>query len=259
MWGDPVVEVGPKRDLGGRRKGQPNQIKPGMRGSDVGRNKKKERSVAAHSAPAAPSPTRLFWRKLILAESEDEMEPQVKEQGLANQAQTVAKGYMRRLVKAAIDPLPKGANDNHRKNYTEDEEDLLDPSSEDNAFRFEIKTRAPRKTTMPAPQRLKGRVQQVVVAFESGLHIKTGDDDQGNNAPASELVQGMKDWEEDNEGWEVGQLNEYGSNLVDPDFGSRKRPLSEVDGDLGDDPSSKKQFVEDDSDKVEVASQKWPQ
>ncbi|CAL1412642.1 unnamed protein product [Linum trigynum] len=56
-------------------------------------------------------------------------------------------------------------------------------------------------------------------------------------------------------------LNEYGSNLLDPNFGNRKRPLGMMDGGGGNPPTPKKKFVEmnDSKEKVEVASLEWPQ
>ncbi|CAL1376887.1 unnamed protein product [Linum trigynum] len=57
------------------------------------------------------------------------------------------------------------------------------------------------------------------------------------------------------------KLDEYGSNLMNPDIGTRKRPLEAVEGAMVDAPSPKKQFVEvaENLEQVEEASPKWPQ
>ncbi|CAL1382523.1 unnamed protein product [Linum trigynum] len=88
---------------------------------------------------------------------------------------------------------------------------------------------------------MKGHVHQVVEAFEDGLAIAR--EEKGVDKGVSV------------------RLNEYGSNMMDPIMENRKRVLEELEGDVGNPPTPKKQFVEstDDLDKVEEASLEWPQ
>ncbi|CAL1353555.1 unnamed protein product [Linum trigynum] len=53
---------------------------------------------------------------------------------------------------------------------------------------------------------------------------------------------------------------EYGSSLMDMSVETRKRVLDELDGEMGDPPTPKKQFVEstDILEKVEEAILEWP-
>ncbi|CAL1378175.1 unnamed protein product [Linum trigynum] len=133
-----------------------------------------------------------------------------------------------------------------------------DSESEDEAHCFEIKKRAPFKRNTEPGANSKGRVCQVVAAFEAGLTINS------EKTPAMEGQEGGADSERKDHGRvqdEPSELDEYGSNLVNPDIGTRKRIIDEVEGELGDAPTPKKQFVEvaDNLDQVEEASLKWPQ
>ncbi|CAI0436013.1 unnamed protein product [Linum tenue] len=123
--------------------------------------------------------------------------------------------------------------------------------SEEDHQCFEIKRRGPSSKSNVLDAPAPGRVSQVVAAFEAGLIINSG---------ASLSVQ-----EELEEKFEVpgesAVLDEYGSNLVNQELGTRKRPLETVEGEMGDAPSPKKQFIEvdDNLEQVEEASLKWPQ
>ncbi|CAL1401873.1 unnamed protein product [Linum trigynum] len=119
--------------------------------------------------------------------------------------------------------------------------DSEDDQSNDEHLPFEIKRRSPGGVSMETPKGLTGRVHRVVEAFEAGLVF----------AQAEEIpIDGPR-----------STLNEYGTNLMDPPVENRKRVLEELDGEVGDPPTPKKQFVEssDDLEKVEEASHEWPQ
>ncbi|CAL1381026.1 unnamed protein product [Linum trigynum] len=131
--------------------------------------------------------------------------------------------------------------------------------SEEEENCFEIKSRSQSYDSGDS-RSMHGRVQQVVAAFESGVLLKD-DDDAGHGKQASPK-------EED--GVKVGHgvgvaveadsvLDEYGTNFQQPALVSHKRQLEEVEGEMGDDPLPKRQFVEDNSETVEEASRKWPQ
>ncbi|CAL1412861.1 unnamed protein product [Linum trigynum] len=96
------------------------------------------------------------------------------------------------------------------------------------------------KSTYCNPTQL-GRVHQVVEAFETGLVIAREEDGGGKGVNS--------------------RLNEYGSNMLDHIMENRKRVLDELEGEVGNPPTPKKQFVEsvDDLEKVEEASLEWPQ
>ncbi|CAL1355876.1 unnamed protein product [Linum trigynum] len=87
---------------------------------------------------------------------------------------------------------------------------------------------------------MTGCVHEVVEAFEAGLVIAREEGVSRKGLSSS--------------------MNEYGSNLMDPIMENRKRVLDELDGDVGDPPTPKKQFVKstDVLDKVEEASLEWP-
>ncbi|CAL1355866.1 unnamed protein product [Linum trigynum] len=119
--------------------------------------------------------------------------------------------------------------------------DSEDDQSNDDHLPFEIKRRSPGGVSMETRKGLTGRVHRVVEAFEAGLVF----------AQAEEIpLDGPR-----------STLNEYGTNLMDPPVENRKRVLEELDGEVGDPPTPKKQFVEssDDLEKVEKASLEWPQ
>ncbi|CAL1401184.1 unnamed protein product [Linum trigynum] len=106
---------------------------------------------------------------------------------------------------------------------------------------FEIKRRSPAEDARKTRHIRKGRVHQVVEAFESGLVIAMEEND---------VFKGVS-----------SRLNEYGSSMMDPIMENRKRVLDELEGDVGNPPTPKKQFVEslDVLDKVDEASLEWPQ
>ncbi|CAL1388084.1 unnamed protein product [Linum trigynum] len=136
---------------------------------------------------------------------------------------------------------------------------LADSDSEEEAQCFEIKRRpSTAKMTNHNIAIPRGHVNQVVAAFEAGMDIT---DDQEPVLQPQELsldpersIQG-----EVQDG--APQLDEYGSNLMNPTIGTRKRPLDAMGGELGDNPVPKKQFVEDEENlnQVEEASHKGPQ
>ncbi|CAL1395250.1 unnamed protein product [Linum trigynum] len=113
---------------------------------------------------------------------------------------------------------------------------------------------APPKTCTPS----KGRVSHVVAAFEAGLTIEdkiveqalAGDIGFINDTGGSGLT-----------GLDAGELDEYGSNMLNPPMRILKRPFEVVEGEVGVPPTPKKQFVEatDNNEKVEEASLEWPQ
>ncbi|CAL1355847.1 unnamed protein product [Linum trigynum] len=126
---------------------------------------------------------------------------------------------------------------------------------------FEIKRRSP----LAAPTRSRlpptGNVSKVVEAFERGgivelvegesLSIRIGGHDI--RVPQEKhLASGAN---------ASPRLNEYGSNLLDPEPGNQKRSLDVLEGDVGDPPTSKKLFVEfaEVGKKVEEASLERPQ
>ncbi|CAL1408298.1 unnamed protein product [Linum trigynum] len=132
-----------------------------------------------------------------------------------------------------------------------------DSDSEDENQCFEIKKRAPSSAPEGQSAAVKGRVSQVVAAFETGLTINPEEHSnlqkQMRNAiPMDEQVVIKEDGL---------ALDEYGTNLLSPETGKRKRLLEAVEGDLIDIPTPKKQFVEfdDNSEQVEEASLEWPQ
>ncbi|CAL1406758.1 unnamed protein product [Linum trigynum] len=121
---------------------------------------------------------------------------------------------------------------------------LEDSKSDGEGLQFELKSRAPLSTVAADTQAHAGHVRQVVRAFETGMLINK--DGEGSsfcldtNLGSLELDAKLHEDEQEM----VAKLNEYGSNLVDSWFGGRKRMLQEVDGDIGDYPTQKKQFVE---------------
>ncbi|CAL1370371.1 unnamed protein product [Linum trigynum] len=252
-------EAGPKRDRGGRFKPQPVSSAAKAKGMVAGRPRKRDLRQEAQSIWVQSSPAPKPRRRLVLADFDAEGEGPVQDPSLADQqGEVVKKNFRRRLIKAVNLP-PVGPDDGHGTHSEGAGDDLMDPSSDEDVSQFMITSRAPKEKTPQTIRGMKGRVQQVVAAFESGLHRKPEDDTIRSKGMDPELVQGMKAWEDDGDGHDGGQFNEYGSNLADPDIDSRKRPLGEVEGELGVEPSPKKQFVEDDANQVEVASQKWPQ
>ncbi|CAL1383819.1 unnamed protein product [Linum trigynum] len=130
--------------------------------------------------------------------------------------------------------------------------------SEEESHCFEIKRRAPASRSNGPIAQSKGRVSQIVASIESGL----ASDAAAQLSSAEQMGcenNGVKDQAKIQEA--SPKLDEYGSNLSNPDFGTRKRPLEAVEGDLGDMPTPKKQFVEvaENLNKVEEASLEWPQ
>ncbi|CAL1353468.1 unnamed protein product [Linum trigynum] len=129
----------------------------------------------------------------------------------------------------------------------------LNSLSEDDAGVLEIKQRGPGVGGSRCDGIMKGRVRKVVDAFfESGLNITTK-----GISPAGVKTGGHSSGEG---GTSSSTLDEYGSNLLDPVIGKRKRPLVEVEGGLEESPTPKKQFVEEKemNELVEEASREWP-
>ncbi|CAL1411944.1 unnamed protein product [Linum trigynum] len=132
-----------------------------------------------------------------------------------------------------------------------------DSDFEEEAQCFEIKKRLPAHLKEPNTT-TRGHVSQVVVAFEAGLTINSGaqailQERMSNGSPIRNEQVMLQEFD--------SKLDEYGSNLMNPDIGTRKRPFEAVEGVMGDAPSPKKQFVEvaENLDQVEEASLKWPQ
>ncbi|CAL1401361.1 unnamed protein product [Linum trigynum] len=129
--------------------------------------------------------------------------------------------------------------------------------SEEENHCFEIKKRISSSTPKEASAITKGRVNLVVAAFAAGLSINS------MKQPISQEQKGHDNptWDGQGRSKEDGvHLDEYGSNLLNPDIGTRKRPLEAVEGHMGDIPTLKKQFVEaaDNLEQVEEASLEWP-
>ncbi|CAL1406961.1 unnamed protein product [Linum trigynum] len=118
--------------------------------------------------------------------------------------------------------------------------DSDDEQSTGDQLPFEIKRRSPSGVSIETRKVLTGRVHQVVEAFEAGLVFEQEEDVPINGSRSN--------------------FNEYGSNLMDGSVETRKRVLDEVDEEMGDPPTPKKQFVEstDILEKVEEASLEWP-
>ncbi|CAL1406517.1 unnamed protein product [Linum trigynum] len=101
-----------------------------------------------------------------------------------------------------------------------------DSESEEEVQCFEIKKRLPAhpKELINTP---RGHVSQMVAAFEAGLAINSGAQtilqERMNNDSPTRTEQSMIQ-EADS------KLDEYGSNLMNPDIGTRKRPLEAVEG-----------------------------
>ncbi|CAL1377153.1 unnamed protein product [Linum trigynum] len=134
-----------------------------------------------------------------------------------------------------VDPLGEPVEETqHNDSDSDDDQTVEDHNS------FEIKRRSPVEDTLKTRYIMKGRVHQVVEAFEVGLVIAR-EEDGGDKGGSS-------------------RLNEYGSNMLDPIMENRKRVIDELEGEVGNPPTPKKQFVEsvDDLDKVEKASLEWP-
>ncbi|CAL1400385.1 unnamed protein product [Linum trigynum] len=123
---------------------------------------------------------------------------------------------------------------------------------------FIIRKRSPRAALTMAEVSTKGRVGQVVAAFEAGLSIE---DEIGEPSMTSEAGGADVTGEKNLTGVDAAILDEYGSNLLNPPSGLHKRPLEAVEGEMGAPPTPKKQFVEmeDVTEKVEEASLEWPQ
>ncbi|CAL1359841.1 unnamed protein product [Linum trigynum] len=144
----------------------------------------------------------------------------------------------------AKDPVHKPPMDPQLHSKTATQPGVLTPRARPRLRKdlqsFEIKRRSPNDASRKTCPVMKGCVHQVVEAFEAGLVIV-----REERAPykGSRL-----------------NLNEYGSNLVDPLMENRKHVLEELDGDVGDPPTPKKQFVESANvlEKVEEASLEWP-
>ncbi|CAL1390574.1 unnamed protein product [Linum trigynum] len=134
-----------------------------------------------------------------------------------------------------------------------DETASLSPFSNDDAGNFEIKRCDPVNGGPRCVGVMKGRVRQVADIFETRLNITAE-----IVHPASVKLGGLS---LDEGGASRAPLDEYGSNLLDPTIGDRKRSLKEVVGGLEESPTPKRQFVEEKemNDSVEEASCEWPQ
>ncbi|CAL1412785.1 unnamed protein product [Linum trigynum] len=153
-------------------------------------------------------------------------------------------------------PSPKSSpySSTHKEGIVESEDTL----SEDEAKVYELRRRVP--STSGVLKRLvkTARVSQVVKAFELGLAMTENDEDGNTKQPQSQACRDMLDT-----GVALAAntpLDEYGSNFSEIGAGVKKRHFDEIDGEMTDIPTPKKQFVEEkDEAKVEEASLEWPQ
>ncbi|CAL1395195.1 unnamed protein product [Linum trigynum] len=171
---------------------------------------------------------------------------------------------LNRPSKAVQDPkgavnkpeLPKG--EVQRAGHS-DPTDSVDSVSESEAQSFEIRRRSPvvmGKMWRPAHST---KVSQVVRAIEQGLAMRDDEEvpDNGENQ-----AQGSMDRQKPIlDTAQTTSFNEYGTNLSDPEMGAKKRQFDEMEGVIEDNPTPKRQFVEDKDgvEKVEEASLEWPQ
>ncbi|CAL1370621.1 unnamed protein product [Linum trigynum] len=114
--------------------------------------------------------------------------------------------------------------------------------------RFEIRARVTQSLATNGKPAETGRVRQVVQALEAGK--ETGG-----------VVDGEGKAHNDKSGPPL--LNEYGTNTELLRMGGRKRSWEDISGEVEENPTMKKLFVEDMEEgmlkSVEVASRKWPQ
>ncbi|CAL1412484.1 unnamed protein product [Linum trigynum] len=133
---------------------------------------------------------------------------------------------------------------------------LVDSESEEDLHPFELRRR--QSSTVKELQRLaqSSRVNNVVQAFETGLAM--ADPEPIGNEISNVESKGLG-MEKIGEG--AINFDEYGSNLVDPKEGGRKRQIEALEGEIAASPTPKRQFIEEDADlkSVEEASRKWPQ
>ncbi|CAL1355575.1 unnamed protein product [Linum trigynum] len=127
--------------------------------------------------------------------------------------------------------------------------------SEDEAQNFELRRRVPSGSGVLKRLVKSSRVSKVVRAFERGLAMEdkeeVADLVQPQARPNAEIITATDET----------PLDEYGTNLPELGTGMKKRHFDEIDGVFVENPTPKKQFVEDrdDMEKVEEASLKWPQ
>ncbi|CAL1389049.1 unnamed protein product [Linum trigynum] len=136
-------------------------------------------------------------------------------------------------------------------------------SMEGEAMGFEVRRREPVLQKKFKRLHQPNRVRQVVEAFENGPSMTDSVTDPGLVQPIGSLA--ADDEEQGVNGKAANPenlgFNEYGSNLSDPGLGSKKRHVDEMDGATAENPTPKKQFVEEnvEPDSVEEASREWPQ
>ncbi|CAL1382281.1 unnamed protein product [Linum trigynum] len=114
-----------------------------------------------------------------------------------------------------------------------------DSSSKDDAGCFEVRSQRPTTKLNHVRGTNDGLVRKVAEAGGATVHTR------------------MKDA---TGGLSLG-LDEYGSSLTDHEKGGRKQTVHEMDGDIVDNPTPKKQFIEEDNsnDQVEEANLEWSQ